>query len=208
MVRGGRGFTLVETLVAVSILLTVIIGPMTIASRGMQSAYLAGDQTTAVYLAQEAIEHIQQLRDDVALENFQDYQNDGNDGDGDTSDWYDNLPSECKDSDGCDYDFEDGDYNDCTNTESSNVCRIEKNIDAPNGRIYGYGSGADWEETRFTRIIRVGTPTDLGGNGWDTSTIGGVPVTVTVSWDAGANFGGVRTVTLQTYLYDHYTRYE
>jgi hypothetical protein len=175
---------------------------MTIASRGMQSAYFAGDQTTAIYLAQEAIEHIQQVRDDVALENFEDYQDDGNDEDGDTADWYDNLPAACKDSDGCDVNFEGGGYNDCTNTASNGNCLIQKNMNAPNGRIYGYGSGG-WEDTRFTRVVRVGNP--IGGAG---SSIGGVPVTVTVQWDAGSNFGGVRTVTLQTYLYDHYTRYE
>ena len=62
-----RGFTLVETLVAITILLIVIVGPMTIASRGMQTAFYAGDQTTAIYLAQEGIEHIQRLRDDTAL---------------------------------------------------------------------------------------------------------------------------------------------
>jgi prepilin-type N-terminal cleavage/methylation domain-containing protein len=50
----NRGFTLVETLVAVTVLLLVIVGPMTVAQKGIQNAYFANEQVTAVFLAQEA----------------------------------------------------------------------------------------------------------------------------------------------------------
>ena len=36
-----KGFTLVESLVAIGILLVVIIGPLTIAQKGIQQAYFA-----------------------------------------------------------------------------------------------------------------------------------------------------------------------
>ncbi|MEX0917159.1 MAG: type II secretion system protein [Candidatus Paceibacterota bacterium] len=61
------GFTLVETLVAVSILLVSIGGPLTIAQRGISSAFFARDQITAFYLAQEAVEYIRNVRDSNKL---------------------------------------------------------------------------------------------------------------------------------------------
>lgn len=63
-----QGFTLVETLVAIAILLLIIIGPITAAQKGIQQAYYANEQLSAVFLAQEAIEAIRQRRDDQALE--------------------------------------------------------------------------------------------------------------------------------------------
>ena len=61
------GFTLVETLVAISILLISIVGPLTIASKGLLSARFARDQITAFYLAQEATELIRNKRDNNAI---------------------------------------------------------------------------------------------------------------------------------------------
>lgn len=65
-----RGFTLIETLVAISILLLSIIGPMEIAARGLFSAYYARDEITAYYLAQEGIEYIRNVRDTKYLDDF------------------------------------------------------------------------------------------------------------------------------------------
>ena len=62
-----RGFTLIEALVAISILLFAIAGPLTIASRGVLSSNVARDQTTAFYLAQEAIEYVRNTRDENSL---------------------------------------------------------------------------------------------------------------------------------------------
>ena len=58
-----KGFTLIETLVAVLILVTAIAGPLTIASKGLQTALVAKDQTIAYYLAQDAVEYIRFARD-------------------------------------------------------------------------------------------------------------------------------------------------
>lgn len=59
--RGG--FTLIETLVAVLVLMTAIAGPLTIASKGLQATLVAKDQNTAFYLAQDAIEYVRYVRD-------------------------------------------------------------------------------------------------------------------------------------------------
>jgi competence protein ComGC len=52
----SKGLTLVETLVAISVLLMGVVGPMVIYSQSITSTRYAGDQITAYYLAQEAIE--------------------------------------------------------------------------------------------------------------------------------------------------------
>lgn len=66
------GFSLVETLVAISILLIVIVGPMTISMRTAKSSSFASEQIQAFFLAQEGIEMVQKSRDDLLLQNFLD----------------------------------------------------------------------------------------------------------------------------------------
>jgi prepilin-type N-terminal cleavage/methylation domain-containing protein len=60
---GHRGFTLIETLVAISVLLLSLAGPLTLAAQALSSAYYARDQITAFYLAQEAVEYVRAKRD-------------------------------------------------------------------------------------------------------------------------------------------------
>lgn len=57
------GFTLVETLVAITLLTISIAGPLYIAERSFSAARSARDQTIASYLAQEGIEYIRFIRD-------------------------------------------------------------------------------------------------------------------------------------------------
>ncbi len=62
-----KGFTLVETLVAVSILSLSIVAAFTAVQIGLQSSYVAKDQITAFYLVQEGMEAIRNVRDNNAL---------------------------------------------------------------------------------------------------------------------------------------------
>ena len=65
--RRKKGFTLLETFVALSILTFVVIGPLTLASYSIRSASLSQNQLTAFYLAQEAMEYVKNRRDINAL---------------------------------------------------------------------------------------------------------------------------------------------
>lgn len=61
------GFSIVEAMVAITVLLISIAGPMTIAQKGLSTARISVDQITAFYLAQEAIEGIRHIRDSNIL---------------------------------------------------------------------------------------------------------------------------------------------
>jgi type II secretory pathway pseudopilin PulG len=65
--EGKRGFTIVETLVAISILIIALTGPLAIIASSLKSSYFSRDEITAAYLAQEPIEYIRNLRDQNAL---------------------------------------------------------------------------------------------------------------------------------------------
>jgi len=53
-----KGFTMVESLVAVTILVVAMAGPLTIAQKGLATASFAKDQVTAFFLAQDLVESI------------------------------------------------------------------------------------------------------------------------------------------------------
>lgn len=61
------GFTLVETLVAISILSLSILATFTAVQNGLQTSITAKDQIVAYYLAQEAMEYVKNIRDENAL---------------------------------------------------------------------------------------------------------------------------------------------
>ncbi len=63
----SSGFTIIETLVAIAILLLAITAPLTIAERGLASAEASRHEITAFYLTQEAIEYIRNIRDMNAI---------------------------------------------------------------------------------------------------------------------------------------------
>ncbi|MDO8408096.1 MAG: prepilin-type N-terminal cleavage/methylation domain-containing protein [bacterium] len=59
----ARGFTLIETLVAVTILTLAVVAPLYVANRAIVSSQIARDQLVASYLAQEGIEYVRTMRD-------------------------------------------------------------------------------------------------------------------------------------------------
>lgn len=66
------GFTLVEVLVSITLLLMVIVGPLQILTRTNNSTQFATEQMTAWFLAQEGLELAQQGRDSYLLRYFED----------------------------------------------------------------------------------------------------------------------------------------
>jgi type II secretory pathway pseudopilin PulG len=178
--RYTKGFTLVETLVAITILIMVIVGPMTIAQKGVQNAYFANDQVTAVFLAQEAIEGVRELRDKVALDVY-----DGN-RNVDTRSWF---PDTC--AYGCVYN-----PHQTTNVLSSctgGTC-AKLFLNDETGE-YSHTTGSTYSP--FSRIVTMDTSY--------AAATGGVLVNVRVTWQ---NKGSSKEVKLQTWVYDHYQRYE
>jgi len=65
--KNNKGFTLLETMVAIAILTISITGPLAFAQTGLRASYIARDQMVAFALAQDAIESIKNIRDTNSL---------------------------------------------------------------------------------------------------------------------------------------------
>ena len=65
--KNSRAFTLIEALVAISILMIAIASPMTLAQKGLSTATLSKDQMIASFLVQDAIELVKNIRDKRAV---------------------------------------------------------------------------------------------------------------------------------------------
>lgn len=135
-----NGFTLLETLVAVTILTTVIIGPLTLAIKSISAAMISQNQIIAFYLSQEAIEYIKNIRDSNFLQG---------------KDWLEGLGL-CLSTPGneknCCVDIP----NNAIKSYPSQCGRIKYD---DSGYYYNYQVGND---TIFTRTVKI-TP-NIGGN--------------------------------------------
>ncbi|MDB5265241.1 MAG: seg [Parcubacteria group bacterium] len=58
-----QGFTLVETMVAITIVMLAIAGPFTVVQSSVNAAYVARDELIATSLAQEGLEFARNVRD-------------------------------------------------------------------------------------------------------------------------------------------------
>lgn len=130
--HAGRGFTLIESLVSITILLIAVSGPLTVAARGLISANISRDQVTAYFLALEGLELVRMQRDQNMLE--------GND-------WLADLDS-CLGSGTCQVQTSSTDLS--FSLCPSGVC--DPLSRTPEG-IYGYYGSA--EETTFVRSIQI-----------------------------------------------------
>ena len=64
-----KGFTLVEALIAIAILMISVAAPLSLAAKGIQAANLAKQQIVAFYLAQDAYEFIKNKTDTNKINN-------------------------------------------------------------------------------------------------------------------------------------------
>lgn len=128
-----EGFSLVETLVAITVLLIAIMAPLTLASNSLTASAVAKEQFVASFLAQEGIELIRQQRDNSMLN-------------GDPG-WLDNLKPECTNPSNCRIDFITKTIVNCNATGC-----IPLNYNAIT-KQYSYETGPDWKESIFERTI-------------------------------------------------------
>jgi prepilin-type N-terminal cleavage/methylation domain-containing protein len=63
-----KGFTIIETLVAVAILMISVAGPLTVAHKGLMASIYTRDNVTASYLAQDALEYVKNIRDNHKIQ--------------------------------------------------------------------------------------------------------------------------------------------
>lgn len=65
-----RGFTFIETLVAITILVFAIVAPFYAVRQAMKATFIARDELVATSLAQEAAEYVRSVRDSNYLYNY------------------------------------------------------------------------------------------------------------------------------------------
>lgn len=179
-----KGFTLVETMVAISLLMIAIVPPMLLTVQSLSAAYYSRDQITAFYLAQEGLEEVHQIRDGQIL-----------------------LIAESSDASGIDifgslasYDNSQPFIIDATdNSISACAGGASPTYGCPplktDGTLYGYQPG--WVDTNFTRVLQacyVQSNGDCSGNETDE-----MRVQVTVSWHTGSY--STRSFTISEDLY-------
>ncbi len=175
--REGRAFTLIETLVAVSLMVVAIVAPMSLVSQSLTTAYYARDQVAAYSLAQEGIEAVRAVRDGNILENA---------------------------TTGTNKDLLTGIYTNQYFTVDARKpgvtglapCGLQPcqqlQVD-PYGNLYGYESG--WAVTKFLRTVNakfVGNPTINDGEDE-------IRVTVRVQWETAT--GRVRSFKMYSNMY-------
>lgn len=182
-----KGYSLLEVLVAVSILLLSIVSPLTIAAKGIEAGYYARQQETAIFLAQEGIEAFTSLRNQYAITDVKS---------GSTNSWNDFLTAidtsaaACKSATGCDIDFRDSVPFSHT-VSCSPVSNCVLNYNESNARDW-YTHVAGGTVSPYTRVITL--VFDNANNG--------LYVQSTVTWK-GTLFGTAapQTVTLTSALY-------
>lgn len=169
----ASGFTLLEVLIAISILTIAFLGPVAVATRALSSSSVSTNQIIAYNLAEEGMEYMVNMRDSMI---FADPNNNGG-----WNNFKNTVQSgQCQTANGCYIDIITGAINGC----GSNPPNLRR--DTISG-LYNYD--ASDAETIFERCIFV-----------DSGASDEKKVEVVVSWTEKA--GNVRSFTLERVLFN------
>ncbi len=124
-----KGFSLLETTVALAVLLTSVVGPLTLASFSLRSASVAKNSLIAAGLAQEGFELVRTARSSNVLKNV---------------DWLTDLGF-CLNSSGCTIDAKDLSVGNCGAACQDFLFDLSLNL-------YNYETG---DLTNFSRKIKI-----------------------------------------------------
>lgn len=184
-----KGFTLVETLVAVFLLSVAVASSMTMIQKSLQSSIYSKDEITASFLAQDVIEYIHNLRDTNYLRIAHCTDNPGDPGCSPTPTWLDGLEN-C-DNNHCTIDTTDDTVTPCISTCTA-VLRYNQT-----SRFYTYAAAANSSPSKFVRDVII---TDI--NDGDVDEVDNeIKVRVTMSWRAGA---GTQQIVVTEHLLNRY----
>ena len=164
IIKNKKGFSLIETLIAVSILMIAIAGPLSLVQAGLFSSIHQRNQVTATYLAQEALEYVKNVRDTNSYSQYT----------ASPVTWLTGL-SACLGSSGCYVDPHG------TLTGGNFYIKAADLVPMPlnqvlTGTVYSY-SYAVGTPTTYTRVVKI-TPVPVGNPASDEIT-----VSVTVGWN-------------------------
>ncbi len=150
-----KGFTIIETLVAIAILVSAVTGTMTAVQSGLSSYIFSKDQIVAFYLAQEGFEQVRNIRDENRLNG---------------EDWLQGIAASAGDP--CYF----GKHCQVSPAESSALTTCSGSCPKlrQSGSTGFYGYNSSWSETIYQRDISL---TQVGADE--------VAVTVTMTWSKG-----------------------
>jgi len=138
--RGERGFTIVETLVSIFIIVTVVTGVFSAVQIGFSTTNTAKNQIKAFYLTQEAAEIIRHKRDSNNILSLK----------GTPTNWLSGIANvsgdPCSTGKTCIVEASDMSLTTCTGT-----CSPLRQDNT--SYLYGYNSG--WDLTKFTREVQI-----------------------------------------------------
>ena len=182
-----QGFTFVETLVAITVLLVAVVAPMSLASDGITASHLAQDQIVAFYLGQEGVEAVKNMRDHNRL---------SNDASGQLGNDFTGNLSECIVSDPV---SDEGCVIDTTRMPETGMFWTERcnggcdPVRVSNSEPYVYSHlTTGTVESKYTREVKVWYPT---GN------INEAVVEAQITWSFERS-GEAKTYTVRNYLYN------
>ncbi len=165
-----KGFTLIETFIAITVLLIAIAGPFTLVMKALSAAKATKGQIISTYLAQEAIEYVRNIRDENILT--------GNN-------WLTDLNGRRVKADGTTEICLDCN---CVAEKCILNAPIRRDVTTCEGdcppirfnaetKLYGYSNESGWADSVFTRTVEIEEIEDNVE----------VIVTVTMEWQDGSN---------------------